>query len=295
MELKKEQSGIFEFLLKCPICYEMFDSTVLKPKLLPCGHTLCLRCVGHIKNSCKDSPDQSYISYNSGFSDDSDKTQKSKKKHRNNYSYSNEDNEEEEEESDDEEEEENDDVDENFSYADNIHNEDEDVAIDNVGGKKKVDTNEQRIKLKCSICRNKYKLFLNKLIDNKQILNYLELNNLKHQLSDDNQGDSLDDNLNVFCTICKKTDILKKHKLAFPHHDSHHIKILKDIKLFKSNIKSIQDLDNLRMSKKGDSVKTYLNLNFDVLINARNILTTTTKQYLTTYTQIYDNLPFSWL
>jgi Ring finger domain len=32
-------------IIECPICCEMFTTTVRKPKLMtPCGHTLCLEC-----------------------------------------------------------------------------------------------------------------------------------------------------------------------------------------------------------------------------------------------------------
>ena len=34
-----------EYLSTCCVCYETYDKDERKPKFLPCGHTLCLRCV----------------------------------------------------------------------------------------------------------------------------------------------------------------------------------------------------------------------------------------------------------
>jgi len=284
MELNKQISAN-EYFLKCPICYETFDNTNLIPKLLPCGHTICARCIGHIKNSCKDSPDTSYISFNSGFSADSDKSEKPKKEKKERDNYSGEDDEENEEESDeDEEEEEEESEEESISYADIIDETNQNLQNNN--------NTEEKHKIKCSICRKKYKLFLEKLLDNQQVLNYLELFNLKHQLED--KTNSEDDNLYIFCSICKKTDISKNHKKLFPNHESNHFKILKDFKLFKSTVKSLDTLENTRKCDCGFSIKKYLDLNFDVLFKLRKELSLNIKEYLKNYSLIYDkNLPNS--
>ena len=48
MDLKKQNSYLKEYVLKCPICYEQF-SNVHKPLIIPCGHTICSFCVGNLK------------------------------------------------------------------------------------------------------------------------------------------------------------------------------------------------------------------------------------------------------
>lgn len=41
------------FQMDCDICLELFDSSERRPKVLPCGHTYCLRCLGELrKKAC---------------------------------------------------------------------------------------------------------------------------------------------------------------------------------------------------------------------------------------------------
>ena len=48
MEFRKQNSNLREYILKCPICYELF-SNVHKPLIIPCGHTICSLCVENLK------------------------------------------------------------------------------------------------------------------------------------------------------------------------------------------------------------------------------------------------------
>ena len=42
--------------IKCPICFDYYSNGKI-PKILPCGHTICIQCISNIKKQCEEDDD----------------------------------------------------------------------------------------------------------------------------------------------------------------------------------------------------------------------------------------------
>ncbi len=42
--------------IKCPICFDFYSNGKI-PKILPCGHTICIQCISNIKKQCEEDDD----------------------------------------------------------------------------------------------------------------------------------------------------------------------------------------------------------------------------------------------
>ena len=42
--------------IKCPICFDYYSNGKI-PKILPCGHTICVQCIINIKKQCEEDSD----------------------------------------------------------------------------------------------------------------------------------------------------------------------------------------------------------------------------------------------
>ncbi len=235
MELKKQSSYLNEFLLKCPICYESFSS-LHKPLIIPCGHTMCSFCVKNLKKIGEEEYDEDFNSNNSEF-DISLDSQSDEEEINNNEEEEEEEVEEEEEESEDdddmEEEEIGDDINNAFENEEINYPDIQGLLNDACGGNNQVNQPNQanqtnpanikkdKFKIKCSICRNKMKILDSDIIVNQNVINVIK----SVESDGNNKSDSISENKakRIFCKKCRFVDNEVTHKINFSDHEKNMI------------------------------------------------------------------------
>jgi hypothetical protein len=193
-------NSLEDHAVKCPICYELF-SDIYKPLIIPCGHTICSRCVEQLKKLAKEDYDNSYTSNNDNdisvsLSEDSD-------------SESGEENEENEEESEHEEEtEESEDVGSNEDEVDS-DNQIMEIVEDKINKQAK-ENEEKSFKIQCSICRHKMKISNKDIIVNNTILSFIHIIENREKKQEIQQR-------KIFCKVCKTIENEDEHLSKHQH------------------------------------------------------------------------------
>jgi hypothetical protein len=208
MEINK-QNSIKENCLKCPICYETF-SQIHKPLLIPCGHTICSNCLEQLKKLSREDEESDYSSRNSldiSLSESSESDI--------------EENTEESEDSDD---------------SDEASENSQENIIEIIEPKIEKPSNAElhkKIRLKCSICRTKMKIYVNEIVENKGVIQFLEIIDSKEGVKNIQQAP-----VKIFCKICKCIDneishlqLHEQHKSSLVHLDDSSFKEMKNIKI----------------------------------------------------------------
>jgi hypothetical protein len=191
-------NSVEEHAVKCPICYEVF-SDIYKPLIIPCGHTICSRCVEELKKLAKEDYDNSYHSNDEedisvSLSEDSD-------------SESIEDNEENEEESEHEESQESEESEESeHTDSDNqvIH-----IVEEKIPSNIK-ESEEKSFKIQCSICRHKMRITNKDIIINNTILSFINM--MEHK-----EKKEPVEHKRIFCKYCKIIENEDEHISKYQH------------------------------------------------------------------------------
>jgi hypothetical protein len=260
MEISK-QNSLKEHVFKCPICYEMF-SNIHKPLLIPCGHTICSNCLEQLKKMAKEDDESGYTSQENdldiSLSEDSD-----------------DEDEDDDDEEDNEEEEESEDTDNSIESEANF--------IEIVESKVEKDLhheNEQnrKLRLKCSICRKKMKIYPNEIIDNKNILQLLDIMVNTSEINNPPIEEKL---VKVFCKHCKIIDTESGHLQLHEQHRSY-----------------LLYLDEQEFTQLKKVISTDISKNELVVQKLKKLIDTiyhndefkTAKEYLTDYFKMYTRM-----
>jgi len=242
MELTKQNSYLKEYVLKCPICYELFSS-IHKPFIIPCGHTICSICLENLKKISAEDYDEDYASE---FNDEEFDMSLESEEEEENIDHSagseeEEGHEEVSESSEGSEEEDNEDS-ENEILLENLNapdinlddfvnssrvnaNMDENILFDL--SEAKLNSNNKKIKIKCSICRKRMKIIQKDILLNLNIIKVVDYLNSNENIF--TNKDSIEGNTNVklenikkeekqikedkriFCKMCRFVDTENSH------------------------------------------------------------------------------------
>jgi hypothetical protein len=278
MEITKQHS-LKEHALKCPICYETF-SNIHKPLLIPCGHTICSNCLEQLKKMSKEDEESGYTSPDGDL--DVSLSEDSSEEESEDYDddEDGDDNEEEEEESED--------TDDARSLASNRDVANIEIVEPKVESGIHKEANENRkIRLKCSICRTKMRIYPNDIIVNKNVLQFI-------QVLDDSTTNEIGGNVvidekvsKVFCRHCKVIDTESGHLQLHHQH--------KEFLLYLNN----SELENLKNTKIIDEEESN-NLNLEIVKLLEQLITAifnneefkTSNQHLSEYFKMYSRITY---
>lgn len=297
MELSKQISYLKEYILKCPICYEQF-SNIYKPLIIPCGHTICSLCVENIKKIAEEEYDDDYSSdlaeQDYDISLDTDEENEQDESSIPIEESENRESDHDQSESDSDQEEEEDEEDENSIEIEEPIYPSQSLLIQQNDGNtdllNQINTSvsqaqpvtnhrsDKKIKLKCSICRKKMKIFEDEIMINSSVMDFInsfhnaslaEAGNLLNKIKETSQGkeniavtdsnyieDKTSDLNNfqqsnksqtfpenkIFCRFCRIVDICSYHLINHGTHEPYFINLnSEEFSKFKSYFENIQD------------------------------------------------------
>jgi hypothetical protein len=301
MESSKQNSYLKEYILKCPICYEQF-SNIHKPLIIPCGHTICSLCVENIKKIAEEEYDEDYSSdvgdqeYDISLDTDEENEQdessiplEESEHGESDHDQSGSESEEEEDEDEDEEDENSVVVDEPIYPSQSLLTQQIDGNQENLNQINQIVSHAQpvtthrsdkKIKLKCSICRKKMKIFEDEIMINSSVMDFInsfhnaslaEAQTLLNKIKENSQGkenkdvtdsiDKIDKSIpiekhnaehsnkiqnpvenKIFCRFCRIVDIASYHLINHGTHEPYFIKLTsEEFSKFKSNCENFEE------------------------------------------------------
>ena len=299
MELTPQASYLKEHVLKCPICYESF-SNVYKPLIIPCGHTICSLCIENLKKISADDYDEEYPSeiYDEEFdlsldSENEEIEHVESSEEESSDRGTGEDSE--RSEGDSESDNENEIVVENLNppelvfenLNDNNNRErvdgENDLTREGVKKEEVIFSTNKKIKIKCSICRKKMKIFESEILLNLNILKitdyiYTKENFVDKKQKEISEKEKIDlqvnkekvelENKRVFCRLCRFIDNPDSHLLreGSENHQKYFIFLHEKILVKLKNLIKILNSNSSENQEEIKIEKTVINLPTDTIL-----------------------------